>query len=117
MARFGQLFLQDGVWEGEQVISAEWVGESTQPRLTAWAPKRYGYQWWFLEMAGYDVPYTSGYGGQHIYIVPELDAVIVTAADYSDRSGMAEQRVRIMRLPEVWIVPALLPATTLASAP
>ena len=114
MAKFGQLFLQDGVWDGERVISAEWVAESTQPRLTTWGDVRYGYQWWFQQMNRHDVPYTSGYGGQHIFIIPELNAVIVTAADYSDRSGMAEQRVLIMRLAQYWIVPALQPATTVA---
>jgi CubicO group peptidase (beta-lactamase class C family) len=114
MAKFGQLFLRDGVWGGEQVISAEWVAESTQPRLTVWGYVRYGYQWWFEEMSGYDVPYTSGYGGQHIFIIPELDAVIVTAADYSNTDGLGEQTGRIMRLVEYWIVPALLPATSLA---
>ncbi len=114
MAKFGQLFLQEGVWDGEQVISAEWVAESTQPRLTVYGQVRYGYQWWFQEMSGYDVPYTSGYGGQHIYIVPELDAVIVTAADYSNTEGLGVQGERIARLAYYWIVPALLPATTVA---
>ncbi|MGD2152196.1 MAG: serine hydrolase, partial [Gemmatimonadales bacterium] len=68
MAKFGQLFLQDGVWDGEQVISTEWVAESTRPRLTVSGDVRYGYQWWFEEMSGNDVPYTSGYGGQHIFV-------------------------------------------------
>jgi CubicO group peptidase (beta-lactamase class C family) len=79
MAKFGQLFLQRGRWEGERVISEAWVAESTQPRLTVGGTVRYGYQWWFNRMAGYDVTYTSGYGGQHIYIVPELDMVPTTA--------------------------------------
>jgi CubicO group peptidase (beta-lactamase class C family) len=115
MAKFGQL--QDGVWDGERVISAEWVAESTMPRLTVWGNVRYGYQWWFQEMSGYDVPYTSGYGGQHIFIIPELDTVIVTAADYSNTEGLGEQTDRIMQLPQLWILPALLPATTFAGGP
>jgi CubicO group peptidase (beta-lactamase class C family) len=82
--------------------------------IGTWGYVRYGYQWWFQEMSGYDVPYTSGYGGQHIFIIPELDTVIVTAADYSNTDGLGEQTSRIMRLVEYWIVPALLPATTLA---
>jgi len=113
MAKFGQLFLQDGVWGGEQVISTEWVAESTRPRLTVSGDVRYGYQWWFEEMSGNDVPYTSGYGGQHIFVVPDLDTVIVTAADYSDSSGMSRQRAQIMYLVEHWIVPAV-PSSTVA---
>jgi CubicO group peptidase (beta-lactamase class C family) len=111
MAKFGQLFLQEGVWDGEQVISTGWVAESTQPRLTVSGGVRYGYLWWFEEMSGYDVPYTSGYGGQHIFVVPEFDTVIVTAADYSDSSGMPVQRARIMYLVKHWMVPAVLPSS------
>ncbi len=106
MAKFGQLFLQDGVWEGEQVISAEWVAESTLPRLTSYAPFRYGYQWWFKEMNGYDVPFTAGGGGQYIYVVPELELVAVTAADPYVTDYNAAAEVRLLNLVERRILPA-----------
>jgi CubicO group peptidase (beta-lactamase class C family) len=106
MAKFGQLFLQDGVWEGEQVISAEWVAESTLPRLTSYAPYRYGYQWWFKEMNGYDVPFTAGGGGQYIYVVPELGLVVVTAADPYVTDYNADAEVRLLDLVERRILPA-----------
>ena len=66
-------------------------------------------QWWFNRMAGYDVTYTSGYGGQHIYTVPELDLVVVTAADYSDSEGMSAQRTKITNLVRSEILPAVIP--------
>jgi len=109
MAKFGQLFLRNGMWEGERVISEEWVTESTEPRLTVGGNVRYGYQWWFDRMAGYDVPHTSGYGGQHIYVVPELDLVIVTAADYSDSDGISAQGQKITNLVRGTILPAVGP--------
>jgi CubicO group peptidase (beta-lactamase class C family) len=114
MAKFGQLFLQDGVWDGGQLISEGWVEESTQPRLVVGGHVQYGYQWWFTTMGTYAVPLTSGYGGQHILVVPELDAVVVTAADYSDSGGVSEQDDKILQLVEYWIVPALPPAMMVA---
>jgi CubicO group peptidase (beta-lactamase class C family) len=106
MAKFGQLFLQDGVWDGEQVISAEWVAESTLPRLTSYAPFRYGYQWWFKEMNGYDVPFTAGGGGQYIYVVPELGLVAVTAADPYVTDYNADAEGRLLSLVERHILAA-----------
>ncbi len=107
MAKFGQLFLQQGAWQGEQVISAQWVEESTRPRLTVGGDVRYGYQWWFMHLSGYDAPLTSGYGGQHIILVPALDAVIVTAADYSNADAVDAQDEEILRLVAQWIVLAM----------
>lgn len=111
MAKFGQLFLQQGAWNGEQLISAQWVEESTRPRLTVTGDVRYGYQWWFTPLNGYDAPLTSGYGGQHIIFVPARSAVIVTAADYSNAEGIDEQDDKILNLARRWIVPAMAPTT------
>jgi len=107
MAKFGQLFLQQGAWNGRQLISAEWVEESTRPRLTVTGDVQYGYQWWFKPMDGYAAPLTSGYGGQHIIFIPGLDAVIVTAADYGNPDTIDTQDDEILALVERWIVPAM----------
>lgn len=107
MAKFGQLFLQRGAWNGEQLISAQWVEESTRPRFTVGGNVRYGYQWWFQPQHGYAAPLTSGYGGQHIIFVPALDAVIVTAADYSNADAITDQDDKILSLAGQWIVPAM----------
>jgi CubicO group peptidase (beta-lactamase class C family) len=114
MAKFGQLFLQRGRWDGEQIVSEEWVTESTQPRLTVSGNIRYGYQWWFLEMSGYDVPLTAGGGGQYIFVVPELEQVAVTAADPRYSESTADQEQQVVRLFEYHILPAALPAATVA---
>jgi len=115
MAKFGQLFLQDGFWDGESVISEEWVRESTLPRLTVYADLRYGYQWWFKRMDGYDVPFTAGTGGQHIFVVPELELVAVTAATPSVLEVSPDQGRRVMSLFEYRILPAVLPAATVGT--
>ena len=91
MAKFGYLYLHDGVWEptGERLIPAAWVHTSTQ-RYTEWeSGGGYGYQWWILaaQVGGETIrfPYAVGWGGQRIYVVPQLDMVVVmTAEGYND---------------------------------
>jgi CubicO group peptidase (beta-lactamase class C family) len=90
-AKFGQLFLNDGRWNGKQVISSEWVVESTQPFLPTtytdyynewfWGmPEQgyYNYMWWgvSIEPGIYDFA-AEGDRGQFIYISPRKSLVIV----------------------------------------
>ena len=79
MAKFGQLFLQEGVWEGEQLISKEWVQESTSGHIPdsvdfVYSVKPsgdYGYLWWIHD--GFYI--ASGLHGQRIIVNPENDYV------------------------------------------
>ncbi|HUT65728.1 MAG TPA: serine hydrolase [Spirochaetota bacterium] len=90
-AKFGQLFLNEGAWEGRQVISKEWVAVSTRPYLPSgyaayypgWFSKLpglgyYKYMWWGIarEEGGYDFS-AEGDKGQYIYISPSRSLVIV----------------------------------------
>lgn len=87
MARFGQLFLNNGNWEGNQIVPASWVKESTS--LQARRPStgsRYGYQWWLKDYGNAKYPgyNAQGYGGQYIFIVPPLKLIVVFT---SSRTG------------------------------
>ncbi|MGD2152527.1 MAG: serine hydrolase [Gemmatimonadales bacterium] len=76
MAKFGQLYLDGGVWAGQQVVSGEWVEASTSPH--AWSGVRgYGYTWWLGYLSGLPAYWGSGLGGQKIYVVPDLSLVVV----------------------------------------
>jgi len=83
LARFGYLYLHDGVWSGTRILPAEWVAESTRPRVapggTDFPGLRYGYQWWLMPYgaAGRLAPFCWGYGGQFVFVVPEHDLVAV----------------------------------------
>lgn len=84
LARIGYLFLRDGNWNGTQVVSKEWVQESTQTFVTGIpsAPGLslgYGYQWWKPVWDSHPVQIINGngYGGQLLFVVPELDVVVV----------------------------------------
>lgn len=89
MARFGYLYLNNGMLDGQQIIPEEWIEESVRrySENASWFKKHfedfgYGYQWWLAKAGGYDVYFALGHGGQVIVNVPELDMVIVTTADW-----------------------------------
>jgi CubicO group peptidase (beta-lactamase class C family) len=78
MAKFGYLYLNEGMWDGEQIVPTAWVKAST----TNHSPSPqiyYGYQWWVMPWAGY---YSAiGARGQYIIVLPELDMVVVFTSD------------------------------------
>jgi CubicO group peptidase (beta-lactamase class C family) len=76
LARFGQLFLQEGRWNDTQVIPAGWVRESTRTwSQTGRKEEGYGYMWWTHESGAY---YAAGYMGQMVLVMPQRKVVIVT---------------------------------------
>ncbi|TYL98405.1 serine hydrolase [Bradyrhizobium rifense] len=98
-AKIGQLVLDRGQWNGQQIVSADWIAQSTTPRFQAigffGSTQFYGYQWWMgRSLAGNrEIKWVAafGWGGQRIFIVPELDLVMMTtAAQYGQpKEGLA----------------------------
>lgn len=83
-ARFGQMILQKGEWQGRRIVSADWIDTSTSRSAPGGA--LYGFQWWMPENAGGDIM-AQGIYGQYIYISPQHDTVIVVnAADRAFRN-------------------------------
>jgi len=85
MAKLGQLYLNNGVWEGKQILPAEWVTESTKPRVAtqkAGTPY-YGYQLWLSDSR--NGAYTfNGMLGQNVFCFPDVNMIICTNAGNSD---------------------------------
>ncbi len=82
MARLGYLMLHNGRWNGQQILSADWVARSTEAYHQADALYGYGYQWWILpEGQGF---MANGRWQQRIYVLPEADMVVVITADIRD---------------------------------
>jgi len=94
MAKFGLLYLNDGVYEENQVISSAWVENSLQAyskniKLGEWLSSRYGffrdigygYQWWSARAGKHHFDYAAGHGGNYIILLHELDMIIITTAD------------------------------------
>src|SRR3712207_2816057 len=77
-ARFGMLFAKEGNWGGEQLISREWVGESTRVDTSTDPSRDYQYFWWVDKISGETSHFSArGKYGQYIYVAPEKDLVIV----------------------------------------
>jgi len=91
MIKFGRLYLQGGAWSGSQLVSSEWVEESTQAQIRTDPDdpdaSEYGYFWWIDGCSDHSCYRASGYSGQLIFVVPDLDLVAVVTSDWSgDRS-------------------------------
>ena len=94
MLKLGYLYLRDGEWDGEQIVAPDYAAAATTWQSAgdatgAWAG--YGFQWWITATgAGYPAYFALGYGGQHIFVVPALDLVVVAAV--ARRPGPGELR-------------------------
>ena len=97
-ARFGQLYLDGGEYEGTQIISSEWVQNSLQSyserakdygMSLVFKDLGYGYGWWTATVGDHDFNFAWGHGGQLIVLLEDLDMVIVTTADpfFGEHSG------------------------------
>jgi CubicO group peptidase (beta-lactamase class C family) len=97
MAKLGYLYLNQGVWDGWQVVPADWVRTSVEKHVGTGEELDYGYQWWVYPALN---AYTArGRGGQLIFVIPNLDMVVVFTANVSDDKVLFE-------LIEDFIVPA-----------
>lgn len=86
-ARFGQLYLDNGAWNWEQLFDPEWVDYITTP--TIHSDGKYGAHFWLNAEGKYpDVPKDlfscNGYQGQYVFVIPSKDLVVV-------RTGLAEE--------------------------
>ena len=75
-ARFGELFLHAGEWNGQRIVSQDWVREATAADVTTDPAGHYQYFWW-VDTVRPDRFYALGNFGQYIYVAPDAGAVIV----------------------------------------
>lgn len=82
LLRFGELWRRGGVWEGERLLSRAWIEASWTPRTRSiYSGDDYGYGWFLTRLAGHDVAYARGYGGQMLYVVRSLGLTVVVTSD------------------------------------
>jgi CubicO group peptidase (beta-lactamase class C family) len=90
MVKIGLLYLQRGRWGDKQIVSSEYVADSTAKHNDGGPPvgMAYGYLWWLTQTkSGHDAFLASGKGSQLIYIVPKLDLVMAMASSSSIAGG------------------------------
>ncbi len=94
LAKIYYLFLMDGNWNGQQLVTKEWVKASVTPSITVGRGVKYGYKWWLFEY-GNDAKYAwtgSGFGGQWPIIIPEY-GIIAVFTGWNIISGKPSLRV------------------------
>ena len=91
LAKFGYLYLNEGEWDGQQLVPAEWVRESTKEQIVADFDQHYGYHWAIqpLPVANYSA---TGASGQFIMVLPELDMVVVFTGSHENLDVAIELR-------------------------
>jgi CubicO group peptidase (beta-lactamase class C family) len=110
MAKFGSVYLNGGLWQGERILSEEWIQRSVIPWVSVrdwnlgWA-EDYGYLWWIRTYRVGGSDYRSfkalGWGGQEIWVLPDPEMVVVfTGANYNGIPPCDELMVQ-------YILPAL----------
>ena len=94
IAKFGLLYLQEGVWKGQRILSQDWVREATRRHVangddpaSDWA-QGYGYQFWRCRHGAYR---GDGAFGQFCVIFPEQDAVLAITAGVSQLQGVLDE--------------------------
>ena len=108
MAKFGQLYLQNGKWNGVQLVPQEWLEFSTTPVYNIGDSRYYAHHWWVKDFRVnetlFKLPYAEGNGGQVIYPYKDLNLVIVmTGGNYDD-----DLRYQNQIIVEDYILPSLL---------
>ena len=107
MAKIGYLYLNEGMWDGSQIIPKEWVIESTKKQIEVinselWISDGYGYQWWTFSVNGHSAYTAWGFDGQHICVIPDLNMVIAITGS---GGGLTKRYLQII---DKLIVPAVM---------
>ncbi|UCG01633.1 MAG: serine hydrolase [Candidatus Heimdallarchaeota archaeon] len=103
MVKIGYLYLKNGTWpfNGKQIVSAEWIANATRYNPHLGSENLYGYQVWFTSFTDCNIKsyFAWGFNTQKIYIIPELDLVVVYTSDGFD----------VQRLIRTFIIPSIFP--------
>jgi CubicO group peptidase (beta-lactamase class C family) len=86
---FGRLYLDGGIYEARRVLSKDWIDASWTPRFlnsSFNARHDYGYLWWHTRYAGHSAWFAWGYGGQFLFVLPSLSAIVVFTGDPDART-------------------------------
>jgi len=117
LLKLGQLVLNKGRWENQQVVSQQWINESLQPRaeIGQGAAKDYGYLWWIFNFTVNEHLYVTyaaaGNGGNYIFIIPELNLVTVITSQAYNQAYMHAQSQSILT---DYVLPSVLAGQTAA---
>ena len=108
LARFGEMIRQAGRLDGRQVLPADWIEASLTPRTRSrFNNDLYGYGWFITELEGYTAYYGWGFGGQMLYVIPELELTAVMTSDPTPPSSGTTYLRRLERVVSEHLIPAV----------
>ncbi|MDW7691491.1 serine hydrolase [Flammeovirgaceae bacterium SG7u.111] len=93
MAKIGQLYLNMGIWNGKQILSAKWIEHSTKEHSRL-GKLPYGYLWWIIDGVNNRDFAAIGDGGNVIYVSPEKNIVVAIASQFMPR---AKDRIEMIK--------------------
>ena len=108
MVKLGQLMMDVGQYNGNQLVSKDWVIKSVEPvtgRISG--VENYGYLWFQRLSGDYHMIYAFGNGGQYILILPELDAVVTVTTRTETSESTRNYRQQLFSIIDQEIVPLL----------
>lgn len=109
LLRFGELYRRGGEMDGRRILSARWIEESWRPRgVSPWSGNGYGYGWFARQSRGHQVRFAWGYGGQMLFVVPDLALTVVMISDPTPHARAESHVPELHRLLDDGIVPAAL---------
>ncbi|MDZ7691643.1 MAG: serine hydrolase [Balneolaceae bacterium] len=108
MLKIGQMVLNGGTYEGQRIISKGWLAQSFQTYTRSeYNPYDYGYMWWNRPVAGHKVYFAWGFGGQYIFIIPELNSVVVLTSSLQNANQSRSYKRPVFDLLGDQIIPFL----------
>jgi len=107
-AKFGQLYKNQGIWNGKQILTQDWITKSLSRQMTISEGEYYGYLFWNktykVDGTDYEVYYSSGNGGNKIFIFKDYPIVIViTSTAYNKPYGHSQ----VDRIMQNFLIPAI----------
>jgi CubicO group peptidase (beta-lactamase class C family) len=123
---FGELYLNQGRMKDRQVVPASWVERSCQGRPRVFRPgdrrldvqrgfdpmgeRQYGYGWWVHQIEGHDTCFAWGFGGQYVFVLPDLDMVVVTTSSSETGEERRDHRMTVLDIVSRLVVQELTPS-------
>lgn len=109
LARFGEMHRLSGVLDGQRVVSADWIDEAWTARTRSpFSGHAYGLGWYLALVQGRRVAYARGYGGQVIYVIPDMQMTVVITSDPFRPARSGEYMDTLHDLLTTRIVPAVV---------
>jgi CubicO group peptidase (beta-lactamase class C family) len=107
LIKFGELYRNGGRYRDRQIVPADWIAASLKPRTRSiFSGQLYGYGWFISQVAGHEMFFAWGYGGQFVFVVPTLELTVVTTSDVQGPRDF-EHLIAIMDLLRELVVPGV----------